>query len=343
MAPSPLGWEEIKISIALSAISALAVALRFTSRLVKRAKLGLEDWIALASLVSISAMLSQLILWVVLGNSAKHSSALSVGEITVFNKIFLANQFTYAVTSTLIKLTIILFYRRVFITPEFRFVANTLSIGCILWAIVALLGFALQCRPLSRQWDSTVSGTCDNQIAFIEGIQGINIFLDVSIFAVPWPMTWNLHGHWQYKVSLSGIFLLGGLVVGASTYRMIAITQIEPDDMTYTIYSSEIWTFVEPCIGLVCACAPMIRSLVPVAYAATKKSAFSSSPSSSAYCKSCSKNSHMNEIQRDGCGDMARLEVPPSSYIVADSVNSVDDTVHSRRSDQVTTTSIEMV
>lgn len=62
MAPSPLGWEEIKIGIALSVISTVAVALRFVSRLVKRVELGLEDWMALASLVSIAVMLVQLIL-----------------------------------------------------------------------------------------------------------------------------------------------------------------------------------------------------------------------------------------------------------------------------------------
>jgi hypothetical protein len=76
---------------------------------------------------------------------------------------------------------------------------------------VAILGFALQCRPLARQWDMTVPGTCDDQIAFIEAIQGINILLDASIFAVPWPMIWKLHRPWQDKIGLSGIFLLGGL------------------------------------------------------------------------------------------------------------------------------------
>lgn len=57
MAPSTLGWREIKIGIVLSAIAAVAVLLRFVSRFIKKVKLGLDDWMALASLVSILAML----------------------------------------------------------------------------------------------------------------------------------------------------------------------------------------------------------------------------------------------------------------------------------------------
>ncbi|EED16368.1 integral membrane protein [Talaromyces stipitatus ATCC 10500] len=244
MAPSARGWEEIKIGIALSVLATIAVFLRFVARFVKKVKLGTDDWLALASLILISAMLIELIICTLtsypstssfslsdaiyrigaaIGNSGKHLTDLDTDEVMMFYKttdaslnsfgshIFLVNEFTYAVASPLVKLTIIFFYRRLFISSGFRTIINMLFILCIIWAAVAILGFALQCRPLARQWDMTVSGTCDDQIAFIESIQGINIFLDASIFAVPWPMIWKLHRPWQDKVGLSGIFLLGGL------------------------------------------------------------------------------------------------------------------------------------
>lgn len=62
MAPSARGWDEIKIGIALSVLATIAVVLRFVARFVRRVKLGTDDWLALASLVLITAMLIELII-----------------------------------------------------------------------------------------------------------------------------------------------------------------------------------------------------------------------------------------------------------------------------------------
>ncbi|KAI4154615.1 MAG: hypothetical protein LQ340_001561 [Diploschistes diacapsis] len=40
-----------------------------------------------------------------------------------------------------------------------------------------------------------------------------------------------------------------------------------------TTYEGAIWTYVEPCIGLVCACLPIIRGLFPV-YSVKKRSTY---------------------------------------------------------------------
>ncbi|EED15358.1 conserved hypothetical protein [Talaromyces stipitatus ATCC 10500] len=152
-----------------------------------------------------------------IGNSGKHLKDLDIEEIIKFYES------TYAVASPLVKLAIICFYPCLFINSGFRTVVNTLFILCIIWAAVTILGFALRCRPLTQQWDMTVFGTCDGQIAFIESIQGIDISLDASIFAMPWPMIWKLHRSWQDKIGLSGIFLLGEFVVGASIYPRFGV------------------------------------------------------------------------------------------------------------------------
>jgi hypothetical protein len=62
MASSARGWEEIKIGIALSVLTTIAVVLRFVARLIKKVKLETDDWLALASLVLIMAMLIELII-----------------------------------------------------------------------------------------------------------------------------------------------------------------------------------------------------------------------------------------------------------------------------------------
>jgi len=51
--------------------------------------------------------------------------------------------------------------------------------------------------------------------------------------------------------------------VFASIYRLVSIQSMKRDDIPYTIQWLIIWTFVEPCIGLVCGSLPIIRGLLP--------------------------------------------------------------------------------
>jgi len=146
---------------------------------------------------------------------------------------------------------------------NFCYIADVYSVLCVLWGAVTILVIGIQCQPLARYWDPDIPGTCISRIAFIEGIQAFNIFLDISILIMPLPIMWRLHRPWQDKLALSGVFLLGGFIVSASIYRLVALTQIKTDDLTYTTYGGIVWTFVEPCIGLVCACLPTIRGLLP--------------------------------------------------------------------------------
>lgn len=134
-----------------------------------------------------------------------------------------------------------------------------------------------------------IDGKCINEIKFVQGIQGINVVLDLVILVMPVPMVWGLKRPWQDRVALLAVFLLGGLYVytfcdlngkltkfcsvcGASIYRLVALFQIDASDITYSIHDALVWTFVEPCIGLVCACLPIIRGLFPTYKHNTAKS-----------------------------------------------------------------------
>jgi len=52
--PSSRGSSEIRVSIALSALAAVALVLRFLARLQRTSKIELDDWFALAGLVCVS-------------------------------------------------------------------------------------------------------------------------------------------------------------------------------------------------------------------------------------------------------------------------------------------------
>ena len=128
-------------------------------------------------------------------------------------QIFLANEFTYAITSPLVKLTILFFYRNVFAVRQFQRYCDILAGICILWGATTFIVVGAQCTPLESYWNPTIPGHCINQLAFLDAIQAINIVLDLAILILPFPIVWGLHRPWQERVGLAGVFMLGALYV----------------------------------------------------------------------------------------------------------------------------------
>lgn len=162
-----------------------------------------------------------------------------------------------------IKISIICFYRRVFTIPIFQHVS--LALNCLIgsWGTAIFIACALQCRPLRGYWDKSVDAQCFDGQKFIIVNQIFNVIMDFVILALPIPMIWGLHRSWHDKLALNGVFGVGAFVCFASIYRIVVLFWMDPADTTWTIYQALIWTHVEPAIGLICSCLPVIRGLFP--------------------------------------------------------------------------------
>lgn len=132
-----------------------------------------------------------------------------------------------------------------------------------LWGAAIFLACALQCRPMNAYWDKSIDGHCIDSTSFIIVNQGFNVITDFVILILPIPIIWGLQRAWQDKVALNGIFALGIFVCFASIYRIVTLFWMKPDDITYTVYQATLWTHIEPSIGLICSCLPIIRGLLP--------------------------------------------------------------------------------
>ena len=104
-------------------------------------------------------------------------------------------------------------YRRIFPTAAFR--KNTLVVGSavVLWFIVTLFTDIFQCRPFQAAFDPNFLFTnrCINLEAYYRGVTASNLCIDVAILYMPLHMVWGMKLRTRQKVSLSGIFLLGGM------------------------------------------------------------------------------------------------------------------------------------
>lgn len=135
-------------------------------------------------------------------------------DLTAMIQIYLSYQFLYALTSPLVKISIILFYRRIFITPRFIVAANIMIALCAAWGFSVFIATAFMCRPLRAYWGEG-KGQCYGTIegvnipTYILASQIPNIFLDFAILCMPISMVWNLRMPKKEKIALIGVFLLG--------------------------------------------------------------------------------------------------------------------------------------
>lgn len=126
-------------------------------------------------------------------------------------QLTIAIQVLYATSISLIKISICLFYNRIF--PFHKLViASWIIIGLTCaWTAAAILYDFLACRPVASFWESTTAkDSCVNNLAIPRVIIGaLDVALDVAICILPLPYLWKLQIRLPYKIAIGCIFGVG--------------------------------------------------------------------------------------------------------------------------------------
>ncbi|EAU30738.1 predicted protein [Aspergillus terreus NIH2624] len=241
------------------AIATAFVALRFWARTTKgSSNLAYDDWFLLAALGFAYGT----------GGAygiGKHIWVVADDDVLMSMKIIFAYVILYATTVPMVKLSVLLLYRRIFRLTWTLYFCAFLSIS---YAIAVSTTVSLACVPTSFFWTQWVNplggGHCRvNLYQFYLWNAVGNLFTDVIILCLPMPIVWGLQMPRAQKWAISGIFLLGGFVCVATIIRIWAITKMKVSvDITWAIGDAMIWSNVEPCIGIVSACLPTLRPLL---------------------------------------------------------------------------------
>lgn len=147
--------------------------------------------------------------------------------LTKYSKVELSFELTYAVLVTTVKISILLFYRRVFpnkaTSANFRrawIIVFFLSVGLGIILFVAAIS---KCKPVSFIWNQHQHGSCLNMTSLLLSGAAINILTDVSILILPMPTVWHLQIAKLQKFAVSGVFLLGGLYVSFQKFEYLSL------------------------------------------------------------------------------------------------------------------------
>ncbi|KAJ6109661.1 hypothetical protein N7486_001896 [Penicillium sp. IBT 16267x] len=179
--PSTSGSALIGVALSLSVLQILFVAARFYTRTLQHTQCGADDYLILVAL-----------------------------------GFYALELLGFAFTITLAKLSLLLFYVRIFyvrILNSRKFLIITYVIGALVLGlgIAVLFVDVFQCSPIAAAWNPNLHGSCVNLTIFYRAISPINVLTGLMIAVLPIPLVWRLHAPRGQKVALTGVFLLSGL------------------------------------------------------------------------------------------------------------------------------------
>ncbi|KAJ5083954.1 hypothetical protein NUU61_008533 [Penicillium alfredii] len=265
--------------LAPAIIAVIAVGLRIWARYVSKAKFYWDDYLIIVALVFSSGNCVLNILMAKLGGMGKHIWNPSVDLGVIWQLVF-AMEFVYSCTIPAIKMSVIMFYHRIFPIQRFTYVLYFCSFLALGWFFGVMVVNLVQCHPISYFWkkyeDPTAKGTCIDVEAYFMGNGIAEAVTDWIILAVPFHRVWKLNMPTPQKLAVLGIFGLGAFACIAGALRCYAVEiMTESLDIPWNFGRGFIWSSIEPSLGIISACLPTLRPLFrylyPTGFASSQK------------------------------------------------------------------------
>ncbi|SPO06396.1 related to integral membrane protein PTH11 [Cephalotrichum gorgonifer] len=186
-------------------------------------------------------------------------------KITRFGYFFYIIEVFYFLEVPLLKLSILLFYLRIFPGRKERTILWATVILNALFGIAFIFAGIFQCTPVSyywTKWDGEHQGKCVsiNGIAWANAI--VSIVFDIWMLVIPMSQLHKLQLHWKRKVGV------GLIVTIISILRLQSLVTFgkSHDNPTWDNSGVSKWSVIEINVGLICACMPTIRLALAKAF-----------------------------------------------------------------------------
>ncbi|KUJ23478.1 uncharacterized protein LY89DRAFT_728223 [Mollisia scopiformis] len=250
--------------IAITVFVAIAIAttaLRFEARRMRKVPLAADDYLLLAALFCLFISVGDQYACVIAGGVGRHTVDVDPLDVVKTLKLILPFEALYGITLCLIKSSIICFYFRIFgNTRSFRISAYVVLAFIVCWALSVVLETFLLCRPVAYNWDTSIKGTCGDRNTVYVSAGALNVITDFMVMSLPVPHILTLQLKMKKKLGLLLMFSLGLFITIISIIRIKSLQVISFTDPTYTLPMGLLWTTLEPCLCIINANLPMVRT-----------------------------------------------------------------------------------
>ncbi|KAF2849048.1 hypothetical protein T440DRAFT_453542 [Plenodomus tracheiphilus IPT5] len=250
-------------------ISWIAVVFRLWVRFRVVREPGLDDAFVVAAAICNTAATVCVCLTVKAG-LGKHMLYLGVENVERYLLLFYIENGTYITETTLIKISLLLQYLRIFKAGYMRWTCIVLLGLVSLWGLGFMIVAWLPCFPIRGSWDRSINAKCYG-FGFNDVPSFVNMFIahstmnmvfDISIFLTPMVLFGTPNLRLKNALALAAIFTFGGVVVATSIWRLSGIVQTRAGtspyiDFTWWSPTMIILSCLEIDLAIICASMPI--------------------------------------------------------------------------------------
>ncbi|KAH6701254.1 hypothetical protein BKA61DRAFT_495406, partial [Leptodontidium sp. MPI-SDFR-AT-0119] len=211
------------LTITMSLLASIFVLLRCYSRLYILRRFWEDDWVILVAAVSTDGL--GLHVWDVEAENIAtiikvRLSTTQPTPILTANQLYWIMRQFYVIVQVLLKVSILLFYLRVFPVRWMQISTWLIIAYILLHGIAFFIPVIVQCRPIARLWDKRIEGSCIPLLDLLIPGAVFSILEDVVILILPIPCISKLNIRRGKKVSLVTLFSVRVIAYFTSMLRL---------------------------------------------------------------------------------------------------------------------------
>lgn len=165
----------------------------------------------------------------------------------------------------LTKVSIVLFYLRVFPYDGFRLAGQTVLGFVVLSSMISFFCVTFQCLPVQYNWDKDIhNAKCLDVNTLTYAHAGISVAQDVMILLLPIPWIIPLQLRRIQKIGMVIMFQAGAFACITAIVRLRFLTQFGGTNSTDPLWDTShatMWSAAEVNSAIICSCLPAMRAL----------------------------------------------------------------------------------
>ncbi|KAK3902460.1 hypothetical protein C8A05DRAFT_15485 [Staphylotrichum tortipilum] len=208
--------------------------LRLYTRFVILHTPGWDDFFVILTLISTT--IGSIVLCILPDYGlGKPVATLTRAQLQEFLRVLYIGNLTYPLSTTFIKLALLLQYLRIFKPPSRTRVLCKWMIALVgAWGTAFTLLRWIPCYPVRAYWDLSIERPhcwgfgSRNPVAYTHVFvaQAVSTAaLDLLVFVIPLPLCFRRGAPWRTRVCLVGLMVLGSLSILCATLRMVYVVQ----------------------------------------------------------------------------------------------------------------------
>ncbi|KAK6208181.1 hypothetical protein LQW54_007089 [Pestalotiopsis sp. IQ-011] len=271
------GPEMFDVTLTLLVVSTITVAMRCYVRIRILKSFRIEDWMALATMLSFGFYCGCVFLTIEHG-AGKHLLAIQLSDLPDALLARYLGEIAYILTSVFLKFTVGIFLLRICSRQwQSTVIWGVLAI-VLIFNIVYMFIAVAQCQPIDYFWnrvsDFNAKGTCSSKelaSGSTYAATAVNAFADWTLGLLPIALVWKVELDRRTKISVAGILALGVLASTATLVRIPYIWQLTHSvDFLYIFTDFTIWSTVENGVGIIASSIATLRPLFRKAMSLTR-------------------------------------------------------------------------